>query len=654
MIVQHIPEYLFNNTSEGIVNAQEDKSTPKLEALVRESIQNSLDASDGSDNIVVEFGYGKFDINKISSIFTGSEPIFKSQSDLCLYVKDSGTVGLTGAIDDKKQNYCSLVKKIGQTGKDAGSMGGSWGKGKSVFYRQGIGFVIFYSRIRNDDGTYESRMNAVFANWRDIEYCPIENWTGISIWGGEVYKGYDITPVYDEKLIHEVLNGFGILPYKGSETGTIVIMPSVSDDDLLMDVEDGIEHDTEKTWLTSVERCIDFYIQKWFSSRLNNTVEGKPTLCCLVNNIQVSIKFSLFRRFQELYNDTFDDSKKNVIKLPYKNQNRSYGNLAWRIYSEEELSDTVVRDPYKLCGISSVSERGNRPIVTYLRSPGLFLTFEEPSLSNLPEVESGSYLLAVFRLNPDENTVVTLKNKEETSLEKYIRSTEKSNHMGWKDTSATSDNCVTNIMRQISGKLSEQMKSGSTTKVSGRRSTDGRFVAEKLFPESGSYLRSRREKDKPDKPRKPRKPGKKQPDVYPRDISEKQTTEGVQKNIELRFVNVRTARIRLGAYAESTTYYRDSWEKDIGTVFPISFMSAAVQSYTEDDGREVSCNVKTDPVLYKATGDRFSIRWLTPSEIQINTGRMNTTMKIELLISRPEGTMIVPELSITSKGEEDE
>lgn len=653
MIVQHIPEYLFNNTSEGIVNAQEDKTTPKLEALVRESIQNSLDASDGSENVVVEFGYGKFDIDRLSSIIPDSEPIFRSQSDLCLYVKDSGTVGLTGAVDDKKQNYCSLVKKIGQTGKDAGSMGGSWGKGKSVFYRQGIGFVIFYSRIRNDDGSFESRMNAVFANWRDIEYHPIDNWTGISIWGGEEYKGYDITPIYDESAIHEVLNSFDITPYDGQETGTVVIMPSVSDEDLLIDVEDGVEHDTEKTWLTSVVRCIDFYIQKWFSSRLNNKVEGKPTLCCSVNGVPVSLKYNLFLRFQELYNDAFDDSKKNVIKLPYKKQNRSYGNLAWKIYSDSDLADSVIRDPYKLCGIRSVSEKGNRPIVTYLRSPGLFLTFEEPSFNNLPEVESGSYLLAVFRLNSDEDTVVILKNKKAVSLEQYIRSTERSNHMGWRDTSAASDNCVTNIMRQISGKLSEQMKSGSITRVSGRRSTDGRFVAEKLFPESGSYLRFRRERNKSITEKKTHKTSKK-PDVYLREVSEKQTVEGVLENVELRFVNTRIAHIRLGAFAESVTYYRESWEKDIGTNFPISFMSAVVQSYTEDDGREVTCDVRTDPDFYRATGDRFTIRWLTPSEIQINSGRTNTTMKMELLIRRPEGTMIVPEISISVKREEDE
>ena len=496
-------------------------------------------------------------------------------------------------------------------------------------------------------------MNAVFANWRDIEYRPIDNWTGISIWGGEEYKGYDITPIYDESIIHEVLDSFNIIPYSGFETGTVIIMPSVTDHDLLIDVEDGVEHDTEKTWLTSVDRCIDFYIQKWFSPRLNNKVDGKPTLRCSVNNIPVLLKYNIFRRFQELYNDTFDESKKNVIRLPYKNQNRSYGNLAWKIYSDVDLADSVIRNPYKLCGIGGVSEKENRPIVTYLRSPGLFLTFEEPSFNNLPEVESGSYLFAVFRLNPDKDTIVTLKNKEKISLEQYIRSTEKSNHMGWRDTSAASDNCVSNIMRQISGKLSEQMKTGSTTKVSGRRSTDGRFVAEKLFPESGSYLRFQRERNKSKTEKKPRKTDKK-PDVYLREISERQTVEGVMENIELRFVNTHIAHICLGAYAESVTYYRENWEKDIGTNFPISFMSAIVQSYTEDDGRVVPCDVRTDPELYKATGDRFTIRWLTPSEIQINSGRINTTMKMELLIRRPECTMIVPELNISAKREEDE
>ena len=617
-------------------------------------IQNSLDASDGSEDVIVEYGYGRYDNRGISTYFPDSEKIFESQTDLFLYVKDSGTVGLTGAIDDKKQNYCSLVKKIGQTGKDASSMGGSWGKGKSVFYRQGIGFVIFYSRIKNEDGTFETRMNAVFANWKDIDYNPIDNWTGISIWGGEMFNGYDITPVYDENIIHGVLDLFGISPYKNSETGTIIIMPSVSDEDLLMDVEGGTDHDTEKTWLTSVERCIDFYIQKWFASRLNNKIDGKPTLRCFVNNTSVVLKYSLFRRFQELYNDTYDVSKNNVIKLPYKNQSRSYGNLAWKIYSEEDLSDNVIRNPYKLCDITNTSEKGNRPIVTYVRSPGLFLTFEDPNLGNLPEIESGSYLLAVFRLNPDENTVVTLKNKNEISLEQYVRSTEKSNHMGWKDTSTTSENYVMNIMRQINEKISKQMKSGNVTKVSGRRSTDGRFVADKLFPESGSYLHSRRSKTDAKQSKKTTGRGNKQPGVFAKEFSEKQTDAGVEKRIELKFVNTHNAQIRLGANAESVTYYEDNWKKDIGTAYPISFISVIVNSFTDDDGKEVSCNIKTDPESYKAKGDRFSIRWLSSSEVQITSGRTNTIMKIELVIRRPEEIMIIPELSINSKGNDDE
>ena len=123
---------------------------------------------------------------------------------------------------------------------------------------------------------------------------------------------------------------------------------------------------------------------------------------------------------------------------------------------------------------------------------------------------------------------------------------------------------------------------------------------------------------------------------------------------KLRFVNTRTAHVCLGAYAESVTYYRENWEKDIGTNFPISFISAVVQSYIEDDGKEVFCDVRTDSSHYKAIGDRFTIRWLTPSEIQINSGRMNTTMKIELLIRRPKDMMVVPELSVSVKREEDE
>lgn len=654
MIIQHIPEYPFNNTSDGIVNAQEDKSTPKLEALVRESLQNSLDASNGSNELTVEFGYEPYDVCAVSGVFPDIAPILESQHNYCLYVKDWGTVGLTGDISDKKANYCGLVKKIGQTGKDAGTLGGSWGKGKSVFYRQGIGFVIFYSRIKSENGLFESRMNAVFANWKNLDYNPIPDWAGISIWGGEKYRENDVTPIYDEQTIESMLNGFGIAPYSGDETGTVIIMPAVSEKDLLADVEEGTEHDYEKTWLVSVEGCLDFYIQKWFSPRLNNTIEGKPTLRCMVNHVPVKLKHNLFLTLQSLYNDTFDLSKKNVDYLRLRNQNNSYGNIAWKICNEKELQNIVAHNPYKLCDIHSISEKGNSPIVAYVRSPGMFLTFEDPVFENLPGTDSESYLIAVFRLNPDENTRVKLKNGQDVSLEGYVRSTEKSNHSGWKDISSSSDKFVSNIMGQIKNKLSNQLKSGENTKVSGRRSTDGRFVAERLFPES-SYIHSMRDKKCIKNTTRTRTGKRKEPDIYSTELSEKQSTEGVVKTISIQFVDKQIALIRLGAiYSESLIFYRENWESDLGSPFPTSFLSFSITSYTDDHNSIVECDIKSTPNTPKVKGDRFTVQWLDHSDIKIVSGRPNAIMTVELLIRRPDDTMILPVLNIASRGEKDE
>ena len=79
-----------------------------------------------------------------------------------LEIRDLKTSGLTGCIrkaDIKKEDHGNFFKLIYDTGKrqtQAGA-GGNWGFGKSVYYRVGIGIVIFYSRIKNETG-YESRL----------------------------------------------------------------------------------------------------------------------------------------------------------------------------------------------------------------------------------------------------------------------------------------------------------------------------------------------------------------------------------------------------------------------------------------------------------------------------------------------------------------
>ena len=129
MNVIHGPKMTYYGSTKGIADAQEDRVTPRLEAFVRESIQNSLDAAiPDTDHVLVEFGTGRFKVDDLSSIFKDLTPVFSINPDNFLYVRDKGTVGLNGGIDDENGNYRGLIKEFSHSGKDQGSQGGSWGK----------------------------------------------------------------------------------------------------------------------------------------------------------------------------------------------------------------------------------------------------------------------------------------------------------------------------------------------------------------------------------------------------------------------------------------------------------------------------------------------------------------------------------------------
>lgn len=109
------------------------------------------------------------------------------------------------------------MQHIYDTGKrqtQAGA-GGNWGFGKSVYYRVGIGIVIFYSRIKNETG-YESRLivtlvedeskknpdgsDATILNRLD------PNSAGKAWWG--IRDGEDLLPISDDEFIVPLLDTF--------------------------------------------------------------------------------------------------------------------------------------------------------------------------------------------------------------------------------------------------------------------------------------------------------------------------------------------------------------------------------------------------------------------------------------------------------------
>lgn len=148
----------------------QNNNMPILDLLVRESIQNSLDAKNEKDSYVtVEFLTGEF--NKISlnreleGITDSLNKKYWKNEYKYIAVRDSNTVGLTGKLhyDEVTDNqYGNLLKLIYEISKpqEAEGAGGSWGLGKTIYFRVGIGLVIYYSRIINEQEQYESRLAA--------------------------------------------------------------------------------------------------------------------------------------------------------------------------------------------------------------------------------------------------------------------------------------------------------------------------------------------------------------------------------------------------------------------------------------------------------------------------------------------------------------
>lgn len=155
-------------------------------SLVRESIQNSLDAASDLNNPVrVSFSLSEFDnetrpiADALKVAFTlGLENANKNSDRKArqfyeraleslkgkhgyqvLGIHDFGTTGLTGTTDDlgdERSAWLALVKGSGDTFKQSASAGGSYGHGSSApLVMSGFRSVLYYTRIHNGESVEE-------------------------------------------------------------------------------------------------------------------------------------------------------------------------------------------------------------------------------------------------------------------------------------------------------------------------------------------------------------------------------------------------------------------------------------------------------------------------------------------------------------------
>ena len=143
------------------LNSLQNMHVPMLDLLVREAIQNSSDAAlqvQDTECFKVNFRVGEFVSKKFSSLLKDIEGTLNKNypegKASYLEIRDTNTTGLTGPVriqsGSDHGNFVKLIFDYGVKQSQANA-GGNWGFGKSVYYRLGIGLVVFYSQIKSGD-----------------------------------------------------------------------------------------------------------------------------------------------------------------------------------------------------------------------------------------------------------------------------------------------------------------------------------------------------------------------------------------------------------------------------------------------------------------------------------------------------------------------
>ncbi len=274
-----------------------------LDILLRESVQNSLDAAKESGTGYVTFEFDIIRFNNHDDLLERLEFLQQGEPDelynrltnrfrlgdpVILVLSDKGTTGLSGPVrrDDGnwrsfqgRRNFENLIYQLGLN-HGASKAGGSYGFGKSILYRLSpAGLAVFYSRTEEGE-------RLIFSMISVEENIKSEDSTGIA-WWGEVYE-HDrhrfSAPVEDPGKIGEILTKLGLsdkrLPEK--ETGTVIciIAPQLQ---YLLNTEQESHEDSSETGPVNIDTKIELIqkqvsqsIQKWYWPRMTITDEVNP------------------------------------------------------------------------------------------------------------------------------------------------------------------------------------------------------------------------------------------------------------------------------------------------------------------------------------------------------------------------------------------
>ncbi len=511
----------MTQTGSSLLRLIQNNNMPILDLLVRESIQNSLDAKDSSNTkyVEVEFLTGEFDKNSLNQEFDGIEKSlnkkFEKKENRYIAVRDYHTVGLTGKLhyqdveDNQYGNLLKLVYEISKPQENEGS-GGSWGLGKTVYFRVGVGLVIYYSKIINEDGQEESRLAASLVEDENDDNSLIPAFNGkykrgIAWWGKEIEDNKTI-PITDTEYIKKFLQIFGIDPYKADETGTTIIIPYIDTEKLLENNQttyfDAEENEVHFSWQNTIEEYIKIAVQRWYCPRLNNIYyPHSKFLRAKINGRQLSFDDMepLFKVIQYLYNralgvdsdyDALENDdiaiKNETIELRKVLKKSAAGYVAFTKINRKILKMNYPDNkpnPFAYINCDIPNSDTNKPILCFTRKPGMIVSYEEIGkwVDGISETPNEEYIIAIFVLNSENDLVDT---SPVLSLEEYIRKSEMADHTSWNDYSVNKTNprIVNKIQNSVVRKISKEFSVNDEDNTSKLNSGLGKLFGDLLLP----------------------------------------------------------------------------------------------------------------------------------------------------------------------------
>lgn len=451
----------MSQDGDAILRSLQNITLPITDLLVRESLQNSLDAAiEGEKFTTVDFTVGEFDSEKLSKEFNGIsnelQKRFTGRQEF-LSISDKKTIGLTGdyASEDSEilnsSNFHKLVFGIGKNQEKEGA-GGSWGLGKTSYFRIGVGIVIYYTRIKNETGFEERLIGSLIESPKQKNRLLEKAERGIAWWGEYASDKERIFPIVESEEIRRILSLFNLEPYKNEETGTTIIIPYLNNIEEDLGLADDV---TVFPWEKSREMAIKLAIQRWYFPRLNNMEYskeiGNSALLCTVNGLPLlqSNFEPIIKVYQEVYNAALKGKSDNnqIIVSDVKfgrtimaNKNDVIGRVAFYEVSEKELG--MLPPENKRPGAaylgfrdSDALERNDMKIMGFCRKPGMVIEYTN-NRKWLPydiKQKDNHLLISFFVPNSSGKLIQRYSEQGYKDLESYLRSTENSDHANWAD-----------------------------------------------------------------------------------------------------------------------------------------------------------------------------------------------------------------------------